>query len=172
MAQKPNNGKPLSASSQSTPHQLSILINRVKQDSNMDDAQRADMNDQKQQMFSSLINKSPFSRPSSTTVTASGSFNQQQWHSSPSQQPPQFTPPPPNYSAATRARFTPVLQQQAASQPSAQTLLAPLRPNTSTPPPTYLPRPSSTPNITRPPMNVTISRPSPYSSQSQDPSAR
>jgi hypothetical protein len=121
------------------------------------------MNDQKQPMFSSLINKTAVNRLPSTTYIQP---QQQQWYPTTSQQ--QFNPPP-NYSTATRARYTPVMQQQTQSQPSPQTLLAPLRSNASTPPPTYITRTSSTPNLTRPP----LIRPSQFPSQQpQDPSAR
>jgi hypothetical protein len=152
MAQKPSNGKPLSnlSQQQQSTNQLNLLINRVKQDPSNDE-------DQKQPMFSSLINKTPINRLPSTTYIQP----QQQWYPSTSQQ--QFNPPP-NYTAATRARYTPVMQQTQ-SQSSPQTLLAPLRSNASTPPPTYITRTSSTPNLTRPP----LIRPS---QQPQDPSAR
>jgi hypothetical protein len=167
MAQKPSNGKPISnlSQQQSSSAQLNLLINRVKQDPSMDEQQRSDINEPKQQqppMFSSLINKTPVNRlPSSTFIQP-----QQQWYSTTPQQ--QFTSPP-NYTAATRARYTPVMPQPTQSQPSTQTLLAPLRSNASTPPPNYITRTSSTPNLTRPP----LIRPSQFLSQApQDPSAR
>jgi hypothetical protein len=164
MSQKPSNGKPISnLSQQQSTNQLNLLINRVKQDPSIDEQQRSDMNDQKQPMFSSLINKTAVNRLPSTTYIQP---QQQQWYPTTSQQ--QFNPPP-NYSTATRARYTPVMQQQTQSQPSPQTLLAPLRSNASTPPPTYITRTSSTPNLTRPP----LIRPSQFPSQQpQDPSAR
>ncbi|CAF5121386.1 unnamed protein product [Rotaria magnacalcarata] len=119
-------------------------------------------------MFPSLLNKASVNRlPSSTFIQQ----QQQQWFPTTSQQ--QFTPPP-NYTAATRARYTSNMQQQQQpqNQPSPQTLVAPLRSNTATPPPNYLTRTSSTPNLTRPP----LIRPSQYSSQQpqppQDSSAR
>ncbi len=176
MAQKPSNGKPLSnlSQQQSSNQQLSLLINRVKQDPSMDEQQRSDINDQTKQqqqpMFPSLINKTPVNRLPSTTFIQQQP--QQQWYSAtPQQQQQQFNPPP-NYTAATRARYTPVMQQTQ-SQPSPQTLLAPLRSNASTPPPNYLARAGSTPNLTRAPSI----RPSPFPSQQQqqqpqDPSAR
>jgi hypothetical protein len=180
MSQKPNDGKPLSnLSQQQSPSQLSLLINRVKQDPSTDDQQRTDTNDQKQQMFSSLINKTSITRlPSTTTVTNTNNPSttyiqpQQQWYSTTSSQQ-QFNPPP-HYTAATRARYTPVMQQQTQSQPSPQTLLAPLRSNSSTPPPTYVARTSSTPNLIRPPINLALLRPSQFPSQQQpqDPSPR
>ncbi|CAF5224021.1 unnamed protein product [Rotaria magnacalcarata] len=120
-------------------------------------------------MFPSLLNKASVNRlPSSTFIQQQQ--QQQQWFPTTSQQ--QFTPPP-NYTAATRARYTSNMQQQQPqSQPSPQTLIAPLRSNTATPPPNYLTRTSSTPNLTRPP----LIRPSQYSSQQpqppQDSSAR
>jgi hypothetical protein len=170
MAQKPSNGKPLSNLSQqqsSSSNQLSLLINRVKQDPSIDDQQRSDINDQKQQpMFSSLINKTPVNRLPSTTFIQPQ--QPQQWYST---TPQQFNPPP-NYSTATRARYTPVMQQPTQSQPSPQTLLAPLRSNASTPPPTYITRTSSTPNLTRPPLIRPSQFPSQQQQQPQDPSAR
>jgi hypothetical protein len=178
MPQKPNNGKPLSnlSQSQSAIH-LSSLINRVKQDPSMDEQQQQQPQAQPQQqqqqqqqpqpIFPSLLNKGPVNRLPSTTFIQQ---QQPQWYSTTSQQ--QFNPPP-NYTAATRARYTPIMQQQTQSQPT-QTLLAPLRSNSSTPPPTYITRTASTPNLTRPP----LIRPSQFSSQQQqqqqpqDPSAR
>ena len=100
-------------------------------------------------MFSPLINKTPVNRLPSTTYIQP----QQQWYSS---TPQQFNPPP-NYSTATRARHPMVITQQTQNQQSPQTLLAPLRSNTSTPPPTYIARPGSTPNLIRPTINSTIS---------------
>jgi hypothetical protein len=160
MAQKPNSGKPLSNLSQQqqqqqSSSQLSLLINRVK-DPSVDEQQRSEMNDSKQQpMFSSLINKTPVNRLPSTTY-----IQPQQWYPTTSQQ--QFNPPP-NYTTATRARYTPVMQQQTQNQSSPQTLLAPLRSNSSTPPPNYITRTSSTPNLTRP----SLIRPPQFSSQQQ-----
>jgi hypothetical protein len=170
MAQKPSNGKPISnlSQQQSSAH-LNLLINRVK-DPSMDEQQRSDINEPKQQqqqqqpqpMFSSLINKTPVNRLQSSTFIQP----QQQWYSTTPQQ--QFTPPP-NYTAATRARYTPVMPQPTPNQSSPQTHLAPLRSNASTPPPNYITRTSSTPNMTRPP----LIRPSQFPSQPpQDPSAR
>jgi len=168
MAQKPSNGKPLSnlSQQQSSSNQLSLLINRVKQDPSIDDQQRSDINDQKQQpMFSSLINKTSVNRLPSTTFIQQPP--PQQWYSAtPPQQ--QFNPPP-NYTTATRARYTPVMQQSTQSQPSPQTLLAPLRSNASTPPPTYITRTGSTPNLTRPPLIRPQQQQQP---PPQDPSAR
>ncbi|CAF3835650.1 unnamed protein product [Rotaria magnacalcarata] len=175
MTQKPTNGKPLNnlSQQQQPSSQLNLLINRVKQDPSMDETQRSDINDpnpqQQQPMFPSLLNKASVNRlPSSTFIQQQQ--QQQQWFPTTSQQ--QFTPPP-NYTAATRARYTSNMQQQQPqSQPSPQTLIAPLRSNTATPPPNYLTRTSSTPNLTRPP----LIRPSQYSSQQpqppQDSSAR
>ncbi|CAF1004164.1 unnamed protein product [Adineta steineri] len=175
MPQKPNNGKPLSnLSQQQSPSQLSLLINRVKQDPSMDEQQRSDINDQNKQqpMFSSLINKTPVNRlPSTTYIQPQQTQQPQQWYSTTSQQ--QFNPPP-NYTTATRARYPPVMPQQTQNQSSPQTLLAPLRSNSATPPPTYMARTGSAPNLTRPP----LIRPSQFPSQqqqqppSQDPSIR
>jgi len=170
MAQKPSNGKPvgnLSQQQQQSSIQLNSLINLVKQDPSVDEQQRSDINEPKQQqpLFSPLINKTPGNRLPSTSFVPQP--QQQQWYSTAPQQ--QFTPPP-NYNTATRARYPTVMQQQTQGQPSPQTLVAPLRSNTATPPPTYVTRTSSTPNLTRPP----LIRPNQYSSQQppQDSSAR
>ncbi|CAF3683323.1 unnamed protein product [Rotaria sp. Silwood1] len=170
VAQKPNTGKPI----QQTPNQLSVLIGRVKQDPSIDDQQqqqqqqRSDMNDPKQLIYQSLMNKTPVSRLPSTTATTTfiQQTNQpQQWHTSVSQA--QLNPPP-NYTTATRPRHPTIMQQQGLNQPTSHTLLAPLRASTSTPPPsTYIARTSSTPNLTRIPLNVTLARPSQFSSQQQ-----
>jgi hypothetical protein len=120
------------------------------------------------------MNKTPVNRlPSSaTTTTFIQQPNQpQQWHTSVSQS--QLNPPP-NYTTATRPRHPTIMQQQ--NQPTSHTLLAPLRANSSTPPPppTYIARTSSTPNLTRIPLNVTLARTSPFPTQQQpqDPSPR
>ena len=149
MAQKPNNGKPLNNLSrqQLSSNQINSMINRVKQDPSVDDQQQSNINESKQQlMFSPLLNKTSLNRQPTTTTTF---VQQQQWYTTTSQQPPN---PPPNYTAATSALYAPILQQQTTSQPSPQTLLAPLRPNSSTPPPppNYMARTSSAPNLTRP----------------------
>jgi len=169
VAQKPNTGKPI----QQTSNHLSVLIGRVKQDPSIDDQQqqqRPDMNDSKQLIYQSLMNKTPVNRlPSSTTTTFVQQTNQpQQWHTSVSQS--QLNPPP-NYTTATRPRHPTIMQQQGPNQPTSHTLLAPLRANSSTPPPppTYIARTSSTPNLTRIPLNVTLTRPSQFSSQQQQP---
>lgn len=171
MAQKPTGGKPLTNLPQQQPSgQLSAMINRVKQEPPMDEQQRSDLADQNKQqpMFSPLISKAPANRmPTSTYIQP-----QQQWYSP--NTPQQFNPPP-SYPAATRARYPSVMPQAAQNQPSPQTLIAPLRPNSSTPPPTYMPRTSSAPNLLRAPSI----RPPQFSSQqqqqqpsSQDPSIR
>jgi hypothetical protein len=168
VAQKPNTGKPI----QQTSNQLSVLIGRVKQDPSIDDPQqqqqqqRSDMNDPKQLIYQSLMNKTPVNRLPSTTTTFIQQPNQsQQWHTSVTQ--PQLNPPP-NYTTATRPRHPTILQQQGPNQPTSHTLLAPLRANSSTPPPpTYIARTGSTPNLTRIPLNVTLARPSQFSSQQQ-----
>jgi hypothetical protein len=180
VAQKPNTGKPI----QQTSNQLSVLIGRVKQDPSIDDQQqqqqqhqqRSDMNDSKQLIYQSLMNKTPVNRlPSSATTTTTfvQQTNQpQQWHTSVSQS--QLNPPP-NYTTATRPRHPTIIQQQGSNQPTSHTLLAPLRANASTPPPpTYIARTSSTSNLTRIPLNVTLTRPSQFPSQQQphDPSPR
>ncbi len=137
------------------------------------------MNDPKQLIYQSLMNKNPVNRlPSSTTATTT--FVQQpnqpqQWHTSVSQS--QLNPPP-TYTTATRPRHPTMMQQQGPNQPTSHTLLAPLRANSSTPPPpTYIARTSSTPNLTRIPLNVTLARTSQFPSQQQqqqqqDPSPR
>jgi hypothetical protein len=185
VAQKPNSGKPI----QQTSNQLSVLIGRVKQDPSIDDhhqqpqpqpqqqqLQRSDSNDSKQLIYQSLINnKTPVNRLPSTTTTFIQQTNQpQQWHTSSAQ--PQLNPP--TYTAATRPRHPTIMQQQGQNQPSSHTLVAPLRASSSTPPPpTYIARTSSTPNLTRIPLNMTLARTSQFSSQSQqqqpqDPSPR
>ncbi|UJR27186.1 hypothetical protein I4U23_008482 [Adineta vaga] len=174
--QKPNTGKPI----QQTASQLSVLIGRVKQDPSMDDQQpqqqRSDMNDSKQLIYSSLINKTPVHRLPSTGTTAAATTtttfiqqaNQpQQWHTSISQS---HLNPPPSYTTATRPRHPTIIQQQqqGSTQPTPHTLIAPLRANSSTPPPpTYITRTGSTPNLTRIPLNVTLARPSQFTSQQQ-----
>ncbi len=134
------------------------------------------MTDSKQLIYQSLMNKTPVNRlPSSaTTTTFIQQPNQpQQWHTSVSQS--QLNPPP-NYTTATRPRHPTIIQQQGQNQPTSHTLLAPLRANSSTPPPppTYIARTSSTPNLTRIPLNVTLARTSPFPTQQQpqDPSPR
>jgi hypothetical protein len=125
------------------------------------------MNDSKQLIYQSLMNKTPVNRlPSSTTTTFVQQTNQpQQWSTSVSQS--QLNPPP-NYSTATRPRHPTIMQQQGLNQPTSHTLLAPLRANSSTPPPpTYIARTSSTPNLTRIPLNVTLTRPPQFPSQQQ-----
>ena len=155
MTQKPNNGKPLSRQQLSS-NQINSMINRVRQDPSVDDQERLDLNESKQQlMFSPLLSKTSFNRIPSTTVVPP-----QQWYTTKSQQPLNS---PPNYTTATGARYTPILQQPITSQPSPQTLLAPLRPNSSTSPPNYMTRTSSTPNLTRSP----LIRPPQFSSQQQ-----
>ncbi len=158
------------------------MIGRVKQDPSIDDQQqqpqRSDMNDSKQLIYQSLMNKTSVNRlPSTaTTTTYVQPTNQsQQWHTSVSQS--QLNPPP-NYTTATRPRHPTIIQQQGPNPPTSHTLLAPLRANPSTPPPpTYIARTSSTPNLARLPLNVTLARPSLFSSQQQqqqpqDPSPR
>lgn len=135
------------------------------------------MTDSKQLIYQSLMNKAPVNRPPSgtTTTTFVQQTNQpQQWHTSVSQGK---LNPPPNYTTATRPRHPTIIQQQGPNQPTSHTLLAPLRASSSTPPPqTYIARTSSTPNLARLPLNVTLARPSQFSSQQQqqpqDPSPR
>ena len=187
VAQKPNHGKPM----QQTPSQLSLLIGRVKQDPSMEDPQqqqqqpRAELNESKQLLYQPLINKTPVHRlpsaghPASTATFIQQPTQVQTWHTSSSQ--PQLNPPP-SYTSATRLRHPAIIQQQGQNPSPSHTLLAPLRSNASTPPPTYIARTSSTPNLTRAPLNVTLIRPSQFSSQQQqqqqqqpapqDPSAR
>ncbi|CAF3311699.1 unnamed protein product [Rotaria socialis] len=174
VAQKPNTGKPI----QQAPSQLSVLIGRVKQDPSIDDQQRSDTNDSKQLLYQTLVNKAPVNRLPTTTTTFIQQANQpQQWHTSVSQA--QLNPPP-NYTTATRPRHPTIMQQQSLNQATSHTLLAPLRASSSTPPPsTFIARTSSTPNLTRIPLNVTLARPSQFLSQQQqqqqqpqDPSAR
>jgi hypothetical protein len=177
VAQKPNTGKPI----QQTSNQLSVLIGRVKQDPSIDDhqqQQRSDMNDSKQLIYQTSMNKTPVNRlPSSTTTTFIQQTNPpQQWHTSVSQS--QLNPPP-NYTTATRPRHPTIMQQQGSIQPTSHTLLAPLRANSSTPPPppTYIARTGTTSNLTRLPLNVTLARSSQFPSQQQqqqpqDPSPR
>ncbi len=128
------------------------------------------MNDSKQLIYQSLMNKTPVNRLPLSSTTTTTTFVQptnqpQQWHTSVSQS--QLNPPP-NYTAATRPRHPTIMQQQGPNQPTSHTLLAPLRANSSTPPPpTYIARTSSTPNLTRIPLNVTLTRPSLFPSQQQ-----
>lgn len=164
VAQKPNTGKPM----QQTPNQLSVLIGRVKQDpsSKDDQQQRSDANDSKQLIYQSLINKTPVNRlPTATTTTFIQQTNQpQQWHTSVSQS--QLNPP--NYATATRPRHPTIMQQQSLNQTA-------LRATSATQPQsTFIARTSSTPNLTRLPINVTLARPSqfPQQQQPQDPSPR
>jgi hypothetical protein len=175
VAQKPNTGKPI----QQTPSQLSVLIGRVKQDPSIDDQQqqRSETNDPKQLIHQSLMNKTLVNRlPSTpTTTTFIQQTNQpQQWSTSVTQT--QLNPPP-SYTTATRPRHPTIMQQQPLNQSTSHTLLAPLRASSSTPPPsTYIARTSSTSNLTRLPLNVTLARASQFSSQQQqqpqDPSPR
>ena len=165
VAQKPNTGKPI----QQTSNQLSVLIGRVKQDPSIDDQQqqRSDVNDSKQTMYQSLVNKTSINRLPSTTTFIQQATQPQQWHSSVSQA--QLNPPP-NYATATRPRHPTIMQQQAPNQPTSPTLLTPIRANSATPPPTtttYIARTSSIPNLTRIPFSVTLTKSSQFSSQQQ-----
>ena len=164
VAQKPNTGKPM----QQTPNQLSVLIGRVKQDpSSLDDQQqqqqqsqqRSDMNDSKQIILQTLMHKTPVNRSPSTTTFVQQTNQPQQWHT-------QINPPP-NYTTATRPRHPTIIQQQQQQPSTGHTLITPIRPNSATPQPTYIARASSTPNLTRIPLNVTLARTSQFSSQPQ-----
>ena len=165
VAQKPNTGKPI----QQTSSPISHLIGRVKQDPSIDEQQqRSDTNDSKQLIYQSLINKTPINRLPTAAATFIQQPNQaQQWHTSLSQGQ---SNPPPNYTTAARPRHPTIMhhQQQGSNPVTSHTLIAPLRASSSTTTPqTFLARTSSTPNLTRLPLTVALTRPPQFASQQQ-----